>query len=61
MTAPIGLAKYMDGGGHGFKQAVGLDVDLVNNPFAVPIFDLAECHGKRVTFRLLFAVRADWP
>ena len=49
------LAELMDGGGHGFKQAFGLNIDLVHNPFDVAIFDLAERHWKRIAFCLLFA------
>ena len=49
------LAELMDGGGHGLEQAFGLNIDLVHNPFDVAIFDLAECHWKRIAFRLLFA------
>jgi len=50
------LAELMDGGGHGLEQAFGLNIDLVHNPFDVAIFDLAECHWKRIAFRLLFAL-----
>ena len=49
------LAELMDGGGHGLEQAFGLNIDLVHNPFEVAIFYLAERHGKRIAFRLLFA------
>ena len=56
MSTPMRLAELMDGGGHGLEQAFGLNIDLVHNPFDVAIFDLAECHWKRIAVRRLFAL-----
>ena len=48
MAGPERLAKLTGSGGDCFEQALGLDIDLMDDPFDVFIFDLAECHENRV-------------
>jgi hypothetical protein len=54
-AAPLLLPELAYGGGDSFKQAVSLHSAFVFNAFNVFILNLAECHGQRISFRLLFA------
>ncbi len=40
------LDELMDGGGHCFEQAFGLNIDLVHNPFDVAILTWQNATGK---------------
>jgi hypothetical protein len=46
VATPMKLDELMDGGGHCFEQAFGLNIDLVHNPFDVAILTWQNATGK---------------